>query len=83
MTALPGFIDAHVHIANPYEGVVGPITPPEYVFKLWLGHGITTVRDTDPSWALSGLWSVRASGAQRNRSRHHSLCNVSWDSSSI
>ena len=56
MTALPGFIDAHVHIGNPYEGVVGPITPPEYVFKLWLGHGITTVRDTGSVMGLE--WTV-------------------------
>ena len=39
MTALPGFIDAHAH------SVSNPFTPPEYVFKLWLAHGITTVRD--------------------------------------
>ena len=56
MTALPGFIDAHVHIGNPYEGVVGPISPPEYVFKLWLGHGITTVRDTGSVMGLG--WTV-------------------------
>jgi imidazolonepropionase-like amidohydrolase len=65
MTALPGFIDAHVHIANPYEGVVGPITPPEYVFKLWLGHGITTVRDTGSVMGLE--WTVgQAQRAARN-----------------
>ncbi|MDB2433059.1 amidohydrolase family protein [Luminiphilus sp.] len=65
MTALPGFIDAHVHIANPYEGVVGPITPPEYVFKLWLAHGITTVRDTGSVMGLD--WTVsHAVRAARN-----------------
>ena len=56
MTALPGFIDAHVHIGNPLQGLAGPITPPEYVFKLWLAHGITTVRDVG---AVMGLnWTV-------------------------
>ncbi len=65
MTALPGFIDAHVHIGNPYEGVVGPITPPEYVFKLWLGHGITTVRDTGSVMGLG--WTVgQSERARRN-----------------
>ena len=44
MTALPGFVDAHAHIGNPGQGLAGPITPPEYVFKLWLAHGVTTVR---------------------------------------
>ena len=32
---LPGFVDLYAH----------PIEPVEYVSKLWLGHGITTIRD--------------------------------------
>ena len=67
MTALPGFIDAHVHIANPYEGMVGPITPPEYVFKLWLGHGITTVRDTGSVMGLE--WTVGQSESERRATK--------------
>ena len=51
MTALPGFIDAHVHIGNGGTPQDGP-PPPEYIFKLWLGHGVTTVRDVG---ALLGL----------------------------
>lgn len=37
---LPGFVDMHGHIGGKAQG-----TPAEYVYKLWLGHGITTVRD--------------------------------------
>lgn len=37
---LPGFIDMHGHIGGVAQG-----TPAEYVFKLWMGHGITTIRD--------------------------------------
>ncbi len=37
---LPGLIDMHGHIGGKAQG-----TPAEYVFKLWMGHGITTVRD--------------------------------------
>ncbi len=37
---LPGFVDLHGHIGGVAQG-----TTAEYVFKLWLGHGITTVRD--------------------------------------
>lgn len=37
---LPGFVDMHGHIGGLAQG-----TPAEYVFKLWLAHGITTVRD--------------------------------------
>ena len=62
MFALPGFVDAHVHIGNPLQGLAGPVVPPEYVFKLWLAHGVTTVRDTG---SLMGLkWTV----AHRDRS---------------
>lgn len=37
---LPGFVDMHGHIGGKAQG-----TPAEYVFKLWMGHGITTIRD--------------------------------------
>ena len=40
MYLLPGFIDMHGHIGGTEQG-----TPAEYVFKLWLAHGITTIRD--------------------------------------
>lgn len=37
---LPGLIDMHGHIGGKAQG-----TPAEYVFKLWMAHGITTIRD--------------------------------------
>lgn len=37
---LPGFVDMHAHIGGSAENI-----PAEYVFKLWLGHGITTIRE--------------------------------------
>lgn len=40
MYVLPGFIDMHGHIGGTAQG-----TPAEYVFKLWMAHGITTIRD--------------------------------------
>jgi imidazolonepropionase-like amidohydrolase len=40
MWLLPGFIDMHGHIGGKEQG-----TPAEYVFKLWMAHGITTIRD--------------------------------------
>ncbi|MCE2896035.1 MAG: amidohydrolase family protein [Flammeovirgaceae bacterium] len=39
MYILPGFVDMHGHIG----GNQAPIA--EYVFKLWMSHGITTIRD--------------------------------------
>ncbi len=40
MFVLPGFVDMHGHIGGKEQG-----TPAEYVFKLWMAHGITTIRD--------------------------------------
>ncbi|MFT4738057.1 MAG: imidazolonepropionase-like amidohydrolase [Cyclobacteriaceae bacterium] len=37
---MPGLIDMHGHIGGKSQG-----TPSEYVFKLWMAHGITTIRD--------------------------------------
>lgn len=39
MYLLPGFIDMHGHIGG------GQAPDAEYVFKLWMAHGITTIRD--------------------------------------
>jgi hypothetical protein len=40
MYLMPGFIDMHGHIGGEAQGANA-----EYVFKLWMAHGITTVRD--------------------------------------
>lgn len=40
MYLLPGFIDMHGHIGGRAQGA-----EPEYVFRLWMAHGITTVRE--------------------------------------
>ncbi len=39
MYLMPGFVDMHGHIGGKAQGA-----SPEYVFKLWMAHGITTVR---------------------------------------
>mgnify|MGYP006177094803 CR=1 FL=1 len=38
----PGFVDMHAHTGGTAQ--LGEDSA-EYVYKLWLGHGITTVRD--------------------------------------
>ncbi len=43
---LPGFIDTHGHIGGRSQGA-----NPEYVFKLWMAHGITSIRE--PGGSLS------------------------------
>lgn len=40
MYVLPGFIDMHGHIGGKAQGADAT-----YVYKLWMAHGITTVRD--------------------------------------
>lgn len=43
---LPGFIDSHSHIGNGLWGLpTGTMPSMEYIFKLWLSHGITTSRE--------------------------------------
>jgi Amidohydrolase family len=37
---MPGIIDMHAHIGGEEQGV-----PAQYVYKLWMGHGITTIRE--------------------------------------
>ncbi len=40
MYVLPGFVDMHGHIGGKAQGA-----EPDYVFKLWMAHGITSVRE--------------------------------------
>ncbi|MHB1298501.1 MAG: amidohydrolase family protein [Gemmatimonadaceae bacterium] len=50
MYVTPGFIDLHVHAGSL------PKNPAEYAYKLWLAHGITTVRGVglgEFNWALT------------------------------
>src|SRR3546814_19518765 len=39
MYVLPGFIDTHAHNGDPDKA-----PQPSYGYKLWLAHGVTTVR---------------------------------------
>jgi len=67
MYVLPGFINAHVHLSDAGQGKVGEVSAAEYVFKLWLGHGITTVREAG---AFNGLaWTLD----EKRRSDSHEI----------
>ena len=54
---MPGLVDMHGHIGGDEQGVTA-----EYVYKLWLAHGITSVRD--PGCGNGIEWC--ASEAQRS-----------------
>jgi len=57
MYVLPGLVNAHAHVAFPLQGIAGEVPDAEYVFKLWLGHGITTVREVG---SFNGLqWTLK------------------------
>jgi imidazolonepropionase-like amidohydrolase len=62
MYALPGFVDVHAHIGGAPQG-----TPAEYVFKLWLAHGVTTVRD--PGSMNGADWTL----GERERSARNEI----------
>jgi imidazolonepropionase-like amidohydrolase len=62
MYVLPGFIDLHGHSGGRDQG-----TPAEYVFKLWLAHGVTTVRE--PGCGNGVDWCVH----ERDRSARNAI----------
>ena len=47
MYLLPGLINIHAHI---HEGRAGQPIPFEYIYQLWLGCGITSVRDVGSNY---------------------------------
>lgn len=50
MYLLPGFVDMHTHIGGVSQGA-----EPDYVFKLWMAHGVTTAREVggrSVDWSL-------------------------------
>ena len=60
MYLMPGFIDMHGHIGGQAQGANA-----EYVFKLWLAHGITTIRDPSCGNGLDWVLEHRAK-SERN-----------------
>tara|TARA_R110000868_G_scaffold304437_16_gene565269 strand:- start:51540 stop:53063 length:1524 start_codon:yes stop_codon:yes gene_type:complete len=52
MYLLPGFFDMHAHTGGGAQG-----TTPEYVYKLWLAHGITSIRE--PGSFNGTDWTLR------------------------
>src|SRR5260370_6120541 len=59
---LPGFIDVHAHAGGKEQG-----TTAEYVFKLWMAHGVTTVRE--PGCGNGVDWCIH----ERDRSARNEI----------
>lgn len=62
MYVLPGLIDMHVHIPSE-DSAWGP----DYAYKLWLAHGITTVRDAGCFGGFDRVKQHRKEAAQGKR----------------
>ena len=63
----PGFIDCHAHAGVAYHSANGWVPPVDYVYKLWLAHGVTTVREMG---SMNGLgWMLD----QKKRSAENSI----------
>jgi len=58
MYLMPGFIDMHGHIGG------GQAPNAEYVFKLWMSHGITTVRDPSAGNGLDWVLDQKQKSAK-------------------
>ncbi|NND00212.1 MAG: amidohydrolase family protein, partial [Gammaproteobacteria bacterium] len=54
---LPGFIDSHSHIHSP--GSAQSVSA-DYIFKLWMGHGVTSVREVFATEGESRLLALKA-----------------------
>ncbi len=63
MYVLPGFVDAHAHIGFPQQGRHGALAPADYIYKLWLAHGITTIREVGSMNGLEWTLEQRAQSA--------------------
>ena len=55
MYVLPGFVDLHVHAGGPPKNAEA-----EYAYKLWLAHGVTTVRGVSLEHTTLDLTGVDA-----------------------
>lgn len=58
---LPGFVDTHVHLHSLQDG---QNVPSDYVLKLWMAHGVTTVRDLGNGRPIEWLSDVKARSAR-------------------
>ena len=61
MYVMPGFVDVHVH-----GSTAGKAPDLSYAYKLWLAHGVTTVRGVS-------LSSAETSSSEKNRSARNEI----------
>ncbi len=59
MYVLPGFIDMHGHIGGEEQGADAT-----YVYKLWMAHGVTTIRDPGSGNGIDWVLNEKKRSAQ-------------------
>lgn len=59
MYLMPGFVDTHAHIGGAQQGANA-----EYVFKLWMAHGVTTLADPGCGNGLDWVLEEKAKSAK-------------------
>ncbi len=82
MYILPGFVDMHGHPGGAEQG-----TSAEYVFKLWMGHGITTIRDPGSGngldWTLEHKQKSAANEITAPRIQAYAAFGAFWDDRTV
>ena len=58
---LPGFVSAHVHLHDMEDE---QHVPSEYILKLWMGNGITSVREVGSSRPIEWLTAIKGRSAR-------------------
>ncbi len=78
---MPGFVDMHAHTGG------SPKAPqPEYVYKLWMGHGITTSRGVGHGpmmWALEEKAKAARNEIVAPRMYTYARPGEAWDQGSV
>lgn len=74
----PGFVDSHAHVGAPFHAANGKMPPADYVYKLWLAHGVTTVREAACFNGLGWTLDQKAKSAANEIAAPALLCYVAF-----
>jgi cytosine/adenosine deaminase-related metal-dependent hydrolase len=58
---MPGFVDAHVHLHSLSDAQK---VPSDYILKLWMAHGITSIRDLGSGHPIEWLRDIKERSAR-------------------
>ena len=73
MYLMPGFVDMHVHAGGAPKNADA-----EYTYKLWLGHGVTTVRGVPLGSNSVTVGDKLRSEKNENRRAPHLQLSAAW-----